>query len=106
MGYIVSAGDPNEIVLHEQERVANILQSVRLILSTRRGSVPHYRDYGVSWEHVDRPMNVASAMLCASVKEAVEAYEPRVTVVNVTATADPGNPGRLIPTVEVEISLE
>ena len=106
MAYVVKGGDPNEVVLHEQERIANILQNVRMILATRKGSVPHFRDYGVSWEYVDRPINVAKAMLCASAKEAVEAFEPRVTVVGVSAEADENNPGRLIPIVEVEINDE
>lgn len=45
-------------------------------------------------------------MMYSEVKEAVEEYEPRAEVVNVTFAADRNAPGRLIPTVEVNIINE
>ena len=36
--------------------VAEVLQNVRTILSTRKGSVPLDRDFGISWEYLDRPI--------------------------------------------------
>ena len=45
-------------------------------------------------------------MMYSEVKEAVEEYEPRAEVVNVTFAADRNAPGRLIPYVEVNIISE
>ena len=53
-----------------------------------------------------KPLPVAMPMMYSEVKEAVEEYEPRAEVVNVTFAADRNAPGRLIPTVEVNIINE
>ena len=42
----------------------------------------------------------------AEIKEAVEEFEPRCSVVNITFASDASAPGGLIPTVEVEINDE
>lgn len=34
---------------------AEVLQNVRTILATRKGTVPLDRDFGLEWEHVDKP---------------------------------------------------
>lgn len=60
-----------------------ILQNVRTILATRKGSVPLDRDLGLSWEHLDKPYPVARSLMTAAVIEAVESYEPRVRVESV-----------------------
>ena len=57
----------------------------------------------VSYTHL---LPVAMPMMYSEVKEAVEEYEPRAEVVNVTFAADRNAPGRLIPTVEVNIINE
>lgn len=61
-----------------------VLQNVRTILLTRIGTVPLHRDFGVSWEHLDKPYPVARALMQATVTEAVESYEPRAQVESVT----------------------
>lgn len=60
-----------------------ILQNVRTILATRKGSVPLDRDLGITWEHLDKPYPVARSLMTAAVIEAVETYEPRVRVESV-----------------------
>ena len=35
--------------------VEEILQNIRTILSTRIGTVPLDRDFGTTWEHIDKP---------------------------------------------------
>lgn len=45
-------------------------------------------------------------MFFAEIKEAVEEFEPRAEVLNVTFAEDPLTPGKLIPTVEVDIVNE
>ena len=40
-----------------------VLQNVRTILLTRVGAVCLHRDFGVSWEHLDKPYPVARALM-------------------------------------------
>ena len=104
MSYKVSAADRlGSIVLNETDTVKSVLQNIAVILATRKGSIPLYRGFGLDWRAIDRPLPVAKTLLYADVKEAVEEYEPRAEVVNVTFEEDAGDPGRLIPTVEVNI---
>ena len=106
MSYKVSAADLSEVRLNEQDTVTSVLQNIAIILSTRKGTVPLYRGFGLDWRALDKPIPIAKPMLYVDVKEAIEEYEPRAEVVNVTFQEDPAIPGRLIPTVEVEIISE
>ena len=103
MRYTVTAADLTEIRFNEQETVASALQNIAVILRTRKGSVPLYREFGLDMDFLDRPAPVARTMMVAGVREAVERWEPRATVTGVTFAEDAARPGLLIPTVEVEI---
>ncbi len=83
--------------------VAEILQNVRMILSTRIGTVPLDRDFGISWEMVDQPIDVAKLLIQAQVIEAIQQYEPRAEVTKVDFDASDAMEGRLSPKVTVSI---
>ena len=106
MSYTVTATDLTAIRFNEQELVNSVLQNIAIILSTRKGSIPLYRDFGLNMDFLDKPMPVAKVMMIAEVREAIERWEPRATVTDVSFTEDAAVPGRLIPTVEVEINSE
>lgn len=106
MSYMVSATDLKAIRLNEEDTVNSVLQNVAVILSTPMGSVPLYRDFGLDWSFLDKPTPVAKVLMVAPVREAIERWEPRATVLNVFFSEDPAQPGLLIPTVEVEINSE
>ena len=59
MRYTVSAASTGTLRFNETDRVASILQNITMILSTRKGSVPLYRDFGLPMDFVDRPAPVA-----------------------------------------------
>ncbi|MBQ2153722.1 MAG: GPW/gp25 family protein [Oscillospiraceae bacterium] len=103
MTYTVNAADV-PIQLGLPDGVKSILQGVALILRTRRGTVPMYRDYGLPMDYVGMPTTAAKPVLYAAVREAVEEYEPRCRVVEVSFSTD--SSGQLIPSVEVEIANE
>ena len=105
MPYIVST-DIRRIMLNEKDTIASILQNVSIILRTRLGTVPLYREFGVSNSSLDRPVIVAEPLLYAEIKEAIERYEPRVEVIDISFAQDVSKPGVLIPTVEVNIINE
>ncbi len=80
MSYQVSATDLEDIRLNELETVNAVLQNIALILATPKGSVPFYRDFGISNEFLDKPMPVAKIMMIGEVREAIETWEPRAAV--------------------------
>lgn len=104
MSYKVSASGLTSVRLNEVDAVTSVLQNVAIILSTWQGSVPMYRQFGLSRDFLDKPMPVAKPMLYAAVKEAIEEFEPRAEVVNIMFREDASAPGKLIPTVEVNVS--
>lgn len=106
MSYTVTATDLTSISLSEADVVNSVLQNIAIILSTRKGSVPLYRDFGLNMDFVDRPIPVAKVMMVAEVREAVERWEPRAKVLEVSFKEDVARPGQLIPIVEVEIINE
>lgn len=87
---------------------AEIVQNVRTILTTRRGDVPLDRDFGLTWEHIDKPVNVAEVLMRSEIIDVLERYEPRCRVLSVTFPADSQDPqeGILGPKVIIEINSE
>lgn len=106
MSYLVSPREAGKYGLFETDTVRSVLRNIAVILATPLGSVPLYRDFGLDQSFLDKPKNVAELYMTAPVREAIERWEPRAEFVNLTLSDDPSDPGRLIPTVEVEINLE
>ena len=102
----VSPGDLGRLAPDEKDPVKAVLRNVAVIISTPKGSVPQYREFGLDMIWVDKPIPVARTMMVAPVREAVMRWEPRVTEVKVNPVEDPSQPGRLLPTVEVEINAD
>lgn len=103
MSYKVTAADLSEIRLNESDTVSSVLQNIAILIATRKGSVPLHRDFGLPMTFLDKPMHIAQPLIVAEVREAIETFEPRAEFINVTFDVDINNPGKLIPTVEVEI---
>lgn len=103
MGYVVKSTDFSKISLNEPDRVTSILQNVAILLRTKRGTCPLYRQFGLDQSYLDRPINAAPPILYAEIKEGIEEFEPRVEVIRIDFGVDKSTPGKLIPTVEVEI---
>ena len=90
------------------EGVMEILQNVRTILATRKGSVPLDRDFGISWDNVDQSLPAAKMLMRSEVIDAIERCEPRATVTSVDFAADVEGAmdGVLKPIVTVQIGGE
>lgn len=105
MTYKVNVKDL-QLTFGETDTVRSVLQNVAIILRTRQGTCPMYREFGLPQEYLDKPVPVARSLMFSEIKEAVEEFEPRCSVVDITFAADASTPGGLIPTVEVEINDE
>ena len=103
MSYKVNATDLKNIRFHDPELVSSVLQNIAVILSTPKGSVPQYREFGLSVVFLDKPTPMAEMMMRAEVREAIERWEPRAQFVSMTFEEQITQPGTLWPTVEVEI---
>ena len=87
------------------ETLAEILQNVKTILTTPKGSVPLDRDFGLDTTLLDAPIPVAQARYTGEIVEAVEKDEPRVKVEQVSFDGD-GEDGKLNVKVRVSIKDE
>lgn len=106
MSYTVSAADRRGIRLGEPDTVRSVLQAIKIILITPKGTVPMYRDFGVNMDFLDLPTPGAEQRARMEIREAIEEWEPRATVKEITFSRDKSQSGKLIPTVEVEINIE
>ncbi len=103
MSYKVNATDLTNIRFIETDTLSSVLQNIAVLLSTPKGSVPQYREFGLSVIMLDKPTPVAKMMMRADVREAIERWEPRAQFVSMTFGERITQPGTLWPTVEVEI---
>lgn len=106
MRYKTNIIDLEKIKLNEADTVSSILQNIAILLSTQQGSVPLYRSFGLPQSFVDKPLPVAKPLAIAEVKDAIEEFEPRATVISVTFQDGGEGAGMLVPIVEVEIADE
>lgn len=103
MAYIVKAYALEAINLAPESTAEEVLQNVSIIISTPKFSVPLERGLGLAQRFLDKPIPVAQSILISEVMDAIEEYEPRAAVENVTFELG-DRPGLLIPVVEVSIT--
>ncbi len=102
MAYVVTAFSLKKINLAPESTVEEVLQNVAMIISTPKFSVPLDRGFGLAQRFIDKPIQTAQPILISEVLDAIEEYEPRADVENVSFVLG-GNPGKMIPIVEVNI---
>ncbi len=99
--YTVSSAEKITIQFQQEDKVLSVLQNIALLLNTKKGTVPMYREFGLDMDFIDKPIDVAETIAFSEITDAVEEFESRATVVDVTfgKTTD----GRMTIVVEVEI---
>ena len=60
-----------------------LAQEICVLLSTRKGSVPLDRDFGLDWSFIDSPLPSAMPLYVAEVARQIEKYIPRVQFIRV-----------------------
>jgi len=81
-----------------------VMQNVRTILTTRRGTVPLDRGFGISFDFLDSPINTARAKAEQEIFLQLKKYEPRAILKQIVWGADL-NLGQIYPKVKVEVRL-
>lgn len=104
MAYTISVLE--KINFSPSNEVQEILQNVKTILSTVRGTVPLDREFGISYDFVDEPSPIAMMQARIEIVNAIKTYEPRATVSRVEFKTNPNDArdGKLYPVVTLEIS--
>lgn len=102
MTYKVQAFAFGKINLAPKTKTEEVLQNVAVILSTPKFSVPLDRGLGLSQRFLDKPIQAAQPILISEVMDAIEEYEPRAEIENVSFVLGE-KPGTMIPVVEVNI---
>ncbi len=74
-----------------KEEYWEIIRNVQTLLTTPVGTCPLYRDFGLDVAYLDYPLDLAQDLFRVAAMEAVERWEPRVYVTDVTFTAVPGS---------------
>ena len=82
--------------------IQNVLLCVKTILTTRKGTVPLDREFGLTFEYLDDPMPVARAKLEQEIWLGIKKWEPRAILKRITFEADVMN-GKLYPHVAVDV---
>lgn len=103
MVYTVKSNENYTFSLCEDDEVKAVLQNIQLILTTPKGSVPMYREFGLEQDFIDKPIPVAQTLMTSRIREALEMFEPRAKFVGITFSEE--TPGKLIPILEVEITV-
>jgi phage baseplate assembly protein W len=65
----------------------DVYQSLNTLFSTPVGTLVFDREYGISWDGVDSPPEIAVTMLAAEIMEKTERYEPRAIVRDIISEA-------------------
>ncbi len=86
----------------ENDTVKSVVQNIALLLNTRKGTVPMYREFGLPMEFIDKPTDIAETMAVLEISEAVEEFEPRAKLKDLTITKT--EEGAMAVIVEVTIN--
>ena len=106
MVYTIRSDDPFKPKLCQNDYVKSVLQNINVILSTRKGTVPMYREFGIDMDFLDKPPEVAQTLAAASIQDAVEQFEPRAEVKKITFDEKQSTAGQFVAILEVEINEE
>lgn len=101
---LYASADDMPLNFNPQTRGERVIQNLRMILKTRRGSLPNDRDFGLSWAYIDKPLQEAKALLAADVIETIERYEPEARIISVNFAESSAIEGQLIPIVGFELN--
>lgn len=82
--------------------VEEVVQNVRMVLSTPVWSVPLDRLFGINVEMLDKPTPDAMAALTSEIYMALRKWEPRCKLKSISFDGDID--GRLVPKVRIEIN--
>ena len=79
------------------ERIARL----KLLLTTRVGTVVLDRDFGIEMSFIDKPVPVANRLYMLAVVRKIKKYEPGLIVNSITFKHDSNDLSKMIPVINV-----
>lgn len=99
--YTIRSDAPPDYSLCENDTAASVLQNIALLVATKQGTVPGYREFGLPMRFIGMPEKIASTVAAQEVVDAIEQFEPRATLNEVQAQFAEG--GKMVLILEVAI---
>lgn len=93
--YIIRSDDLSE--------TEDLYKQLNNLLSTRKGTIPINRDFGIDWNVLSQPLDEAESSFVVELMEQIEAYIPELKASEIEFTVEPEN-GKIIPTITIERS--
>lgn len=93
--YILDFEKEKDYLLTPATLAEEVLQNVRFIVKTRKGSVPLFRDFGVDWGFLDRPIAEARLMAIPDIISEIQAREPRAEIVDISYKGTNAEDGKI-----------
>lgn len=103
MKKIIRGDDNAALSVQPESTVEEVLQNVRVLLSSVKCDVPLARGLGLDAEYLHKPQPAAETLLYQAVADALEEYEPRAELQSMDFELD-AESGVIVPIVEVEIN--
>lgn len=72
-----------KISFEKESDEKELTRTLSTLFSTRAGTQPADRDFGISWECLDELPEVAESLFALEAYRKVERYEPRVKIENI-----------------------
>ena len=103
MTYTIDCSQGVALTLEPEDHVAEIIQSIFILLNTPQGSVPCYREFGIDNSFLHKPIQVAKTLYAAAISDAIDAFIPGVQLQRVSFAGNADAPTTLRPILEVII---
>lgn len=101
-----AGGGPGSGLGQVTQSLADVHQCLKIIFATVPGEDPFRPTFGCDLsQYLDKPIPVAAPAIVAAVTSAIQAWEPRITLIGVAAAADPQNIGALLVVVNWQPDL-
>ena len=101
---VVTVDSIGREIIYGATGVQEVFQNVRTLLTTRAGTQPLDREFGIDFSFIDSPMPVARAKVNTEIFEKIKKYEPRAVLKNIDFDFD-AIAGRMSPKVTIEVVL-
>ena len=102
MKTVIRGDAPGALSVKPESKYEEILQNIRVLLSTAKYDIPLAREMGLDAD-LHKPQPAAETLLYQTIADAIEEYEPRAELVSIDFEEDAAS-GVIIPVVEVEIN--
>lgn len=103
MEYEIIGDDEFNTVFAEGNERKSIIQNIAMLCSTRKGTVPQHRDFGLPMEFIDKPVEIAENIAATEISEGIEKFEPRAALKSVSFKSS--SEGKIIIQLEVTANV-